>query len=392
MLPFKIAFRFIFKSPIQNLLIIFSIIVGVGIQFFILAMSGTLSNVILEHTTSYNEHIIVSKKQRLTNYILPMDFSMKEQILSENPEISKANYYTFDKRVTLKYKSLPEISFIVQTVDNEDGFAFYGLTEEKHLKSGHFPTEKNQILLTKQFADQYMIENYDWVTLTFVRPDNVFLHADYQVVGTFDLGLYRHSFNYTVITIDALPEGYDFDYNSMIIQVENPRDVEKVAERIKTYFDLSKVEVKTWKEITPEISLLDTAQVIVTFLIQLFISIAIFIVVSSIIGFSVHQKSKQIGILKAMGLKDIFVSEVFLLQSLILGFFGAVGGLIGGTVFLKMYEGYMVYEDGSPRILINYHWYYYIISVGIIAATVLLASLISIRRAKKVSIIELIKT
>lgn len=392
MLPFKIAWRFIFKSPIQNLLTIFTIIIGVGIQFFILTMSGTLSTIILDNVTLYNEHILVSNQTSTQPNRMQYNPALIEQILDENPEISKAHFNAVDYNVFLKYESLPEIKFSTIIIDSKEGFSFYGLDQEKHLVSGRLPVENDEVILTREFTEKYLIENDTWITLFFNRPSGVVLQKDYKVVGTFELGIYKLSTSYVLLSMDALPEGFVINQYNIVMQVENPRNVEDVAKNIEQYFDLSVRKIRTWKDVYPDIVLLDNAQVIVIYMIQIFISFSIFIVVSSILGFSVHQKSKQLGILKAMGLKDNFVSQVFLLQSIILGFFGAIGGLIGGSIFLRLYQNFMVYEDGTPRIIITYQWYYYLISVGLIALTVLLASLISIRRAKKITIIELIKT
>jgi len=391
MLPIKIAWRFIIKSPIQNIMTILTIVIGIGIQFFILSISDTLSNIILDHTTSYNEHILIINRLEST-IPLEADQNLKEQILADIPEIELFNYMLSISTVTLSTDNLPPIKFIVRAVDDEKGFDFYGLTQAKHLTSGSFPTEPNQILLTKQFAEQYMISDNEWITLNYSPMFGVPVSIQYQVTGTFDLGLFRQSHAYTIILASTLPDGYQYESNYGVAQLKDPRKADEVAEQLKSYFDLDNFEVQTWKDYAPEIYMLDTAQVLVITLIQVFLSIAILIVVASIIGFSIHQKSKQLGILKAMGLKDHDVSLVFFLQSLVLGFVGTILGLIGGTIFLRLYQDYMVYEDGTPRIIFHYNLDNYLLAVLTVLITVILASFFTMNRAKRVYIIELIKT
>ncbi len=391
MLPFKIAWQFIIRSPLQNVITVLTIIIGVGIQFFILSIGETLTNIILEHTTAYNEHIIINANG--TNFVpLTKDQALKQEILEQIPEIELFNYMLSIDSVSISTDFIPPVKFTVRAIDDENGFKFYGLTEEKHLTSGTFPTEPNQILLTKQFANQYMIQDMDWITLTYSPSQNQVYTVQYQVSGTFDLGLFRQTFAYCIVLFSDLPPEYDLHSVYGVVQITDPRDAQKIADQIKPYFNPDDFDVQTWKDLSPEIYLLDTAQVLAISLIQVFISFAVFIVVASILGFSVHQKSKQLGILKAMGLRDKNISLVFLLQSFILGFIGTIGGLIGGTIFISIYQDFMTYDDGTPRVILRYDWSNYVISGFVIAITVLLASLISIRRAKKVSIIELIKT
>src|SRR5690606_20728078 len=145
-----------------------------------------------------------------------------------------------------------------------------------------------------------------------------------------------------------------------VMQVNDARNADIVAETIKTYFNHDLFFVKIWKDLFSKSYMLDTVQVLSISIIQVILSFAVFVVVASILGFSIHQKSKQLGILKAMGLQDTKVSFVFLLQSLILGLFGTLGGLIGGTIFIKLYQDFMRYDDGTPRVIFHYDWYNYV--------------------------------
>ena len=47
MLAFKTAWRFIIKSPFQTLTVILAVIIGIGGEFFILALGDVLNEMIL---------------------------------------------------------------------------------------------------------------------------------------------------------------------------------------------------------------------------------------------------------------------------------------------------------------------------------------------------------
>lgn len=170
-------------------------------------------------------------------------------------------------------------------------------------------------------------------------------------------------------------------------------EVEKTLDNIKkpVLDTLGDVKIYSWKLVNPDAELLNLAQIAVVTTIEIFISIAIFVVVVSMLNYQIQQKYHQLGILKAIGVKDSKIYKIFIYQTFIISIPGIIIGLIGGTIVFTEYGKYMVYPDGSPRFNITFNIFDYFIASLIIIATVLLASVLTIRRLKKKTIIELIK-
>jgi len=70
--------------------------------------------------------------------------------------------------------------------------------------------------------------------------------------------------------------------------------------------------------------------------------------VASVLIVSVMQKSREIGILRAMGISRGQILRVFLLQGGLLAFSGAIGGSLAGLAALLMWQRYMRNPDGTP--------------------------------------------
>ena len=68
-------------------------------------------------------------------------------------------------------------------------------------------------------------------------------------------------------------------------------------------------------------------QSISSLMIQIFIVVSVVIAIASILAITVFQKSRQLGILKAMGIKDRQASLIFIYEGLIIGVIG--GGAWG---------------------------------------------------------------
>ncbi|NTV89182.1 MAG: FtsX-like permease family protein, partial [Clostridiales bacterium] len=102
-------------------------------------------------------------------------------------------------------------------------------------------------------------------------------------------------------------------------------------------------------------------------------------------------KSKQLGILKAMGIKNRTASLIFLFQGLILGVFGAIGGVGIGLGLAYMFTKFAVKADGTPVVALYIDPEFIVISglIGVAAAT--LAALVPARRSSRLDPMEVIR-
>ena len=126
-------------------------------------------------------------------------------------------------------------------------------------------------------------------------------------------------------------------------------------------------------------------------MIQIFVLISVILGIASVLAISVLQKSKQLGILKAMGIKDSIASLIFLFQGLILGVFGAILGVAFGLGLAVSFTKFAVAADGSPIIDLYIDPKFIIISgiIAVVSATV--ASVIPANRSSRLDPMEVIK-
>ena len=84
-----------------------------------------------------------------------------------------------------------------------------------------------------------------------------------------------------------------------------------------------------------------------SWMIQVFIIIAVALGIASVLVVSVVQKSKEIGILKAVGTSTARVRRIFLIQGGIVGMFGAVAGAALGAGLSLLFSSFAQNPDGS---------------------------------------------
>src|SRR5690606_1873769 len=114
------------------------------------------------------------------------------------------------------------------------------------------------------------------------------------------------------------------------IQVADVFTADAAAEEIENRIDRADLTVENWKDNNEELLSGLQGQTFSSLIIQVVVLFSVVIAIASVLSITVAQKSRQIGILKAMGITDGFASRIFIIQGFILGLFGAGIGLALG--------------------------------------------------------------
>src|SRR5690606_34958764 len=190
--------------------------------------------------------------------------------------------------------------------------AVYGLAER--IVSGEFSLDDGQILVGAGFAADTGLTAADDIAL--VLPAG--REGDFTVAGVFDLGAAaandRLAFTDAGSVGDALGLSED-EYSAIEIQVDDVFASTEVAGRL----DAEGVTVVDWQAENQELLSGLAAQSGSSLMIQAFVLVAVALGIASTLAISAVQKTRQIGILKAMGMTDAAAGRIFLLQALILG-------------------------------------------------------------------------
>ncbi|PKK87218.1 MAG: ABC transporter permease, partial [Tenericutes bacterium HGW-Tenericutes-8] len=262
---------------------------------------------------------------------------------------------------------------------------------EDKLVSGRMPQANNEIILGNYFIDELGIDLND--TLTIQIP--TLTDKQLTVVGFYDFEVKQINELWAVSnlsTAQALRETSD-----VVDQIETQIDEAK-------YFDAEVIAPIVIRAIGSDYvasdwmsnnaSLLSglQGQSISSLMIQVFVLISVVLGIASILAIIVLQKSKQIGILKAMGIKNADASLIFLFEGLILGVFGAITGILLGLFLLFSFQTFAIDQTtGDPVIPLFIDYGFIGISALIAVGVSTLAALIPARKSSKLSVIEVIR-
>ncbi len=127
-------------------------------------------------------------------------------------------------------------------------------------------------------------------------------------------------------------------------------------------------------------------------MIQAFVIISVVLGITSVLAITVLQKSKQLGILKAMGVNDGTSAQIFMFQGLILGVFGAISGVGLGLGLSYAFTTFAVDSTtGQPIIALYIDQNFVLLSMFIAIIACIGASLIPAIRSKRLTVIEVIR-
>ncbi|MFH0993236.1 MAG: FtsX-like permease family protein, partial [bacterium] len=151
------------------------------------------------------------------------------------------------------------------------------------------------------------------------------------------------------------------------------------------------IAVVDWKSLNEELLSGLNGQSASSIMIQVFVTLSVILGIASVLAITVLQKSRQIGILKAMGIKDGQASLIFLFEGMILGVFGALVGVGLGLGLAVSFTTFALNADGSPVVPLFIDPGFIALSALIAFSSASLASLIPAKRSTRISIIEVIK-
>lgn len=370
MLALSIAARFLRSARAQTALIIAGIGVGIAVQIFVGSLITSLQADLVDSTVGSSPHIsIVAEDGGPVSATLAQSAGSEPEVVAAIPV----------RRMSALYVEGDSIPLSITGGDAADLNAIYGLSDR--IAEGDYSLDRGEILVGVRFADRAGVQPGDLLEL--VLPDGS--TAEYTVSGMFDLGAAaandRLAFLDPASMADALGLTGD-EYSAIEIQVDDVFTSTAVAARLEA----EGLTVTDWQAENEELLSGLAAQSGSSLMIQAFVLIAVALGIASTLAISAVQKTRQIGILKAMGMSDAASGRIFLLQALMLGSAGVALGV--GLGYLLIWGFSFAPVDFSVRPSASL----ILISAGVGIAVALASSVIPSRSTSRIDPIEVIQS
>ena len=375
-LAFSIAKRFLGYSKGQTVLIAIGIAIGVSVQIFIGLLITGLQEGLIDKTVGSSPHITITHPAQES-------FLQSSSGLEMMDDFTAVGYQLDVPVFIIKDESIDSLLLRGISEGTDD---IYGFSSK--LISGRMPNEKNEVILGDSLADKLELSLNDTLTVVTIDRQTV----DVTVVGTFDLKVAALNNSWMISTLQASQSLVDSEnkITSIEIQIKDVFTSDVLVEEIEQTLG-SGLTTTHWKLANEELLSGLNGQSISSIMIQIFVLVSVVLGIASVLAITVLQKSRQIGILKAMGIQDRSASFIFLFQGLILGVWGAVLGILFGLGLIFAFTTFARNPDGSALIAIRYDIPFIVFSGSVAIISALFASMIPAIKSKKLSPIEVIR-
>lgn len=381
-LPFKIAVRFLKSSKGQTALIALGIAVGVSVQIFIGSLIQGLQKSLINKTIGNSSQITISSN---TDDRFIKDYSeiINKIKTSDNRII---NISVASDVPALVNEDEKNYSVLVRGMNIEDSDKIYNI--KKRIYEGREPKSELETIIGKELQQELGAEIGDKLQI-ITNSGEI---NELTITGFYNLNVASINKSWMITTLETSQRIFSLDnrITGIEMQVNEVFKADEIASKLIPTLD-NNFKVDNWKAQNAELLSGLNGQSISSIMIQVFVLISVSLAIASILAITVIQKSKQIGILKAMGIKDRSASLIFLFQGLLLGVMGAILGVLLGLLLGVVFTKFALNPDGTPVVdlYIDYGFIALSAIIALISATV--ASLIPAKRSSKLNPIEVIR-
>jgi ABC-type lipoprotein release transport system permease subunit len=342
---FKLAYRNIWRNKTRSLLS--ALAVGIGMALLLLMVSvleGEMTGALQNTIRLQSGHLQIRPASYDENKI-----SLKWEDLIENPE-----------QVAAKIKSLPQVTVAtprlsasaILTVSNESkGVQILGIEPDsaanqpfqEGLLSGEFlkADDREGILIGNILADKLNLKVNDKVNLLVTTSNGDVNEQQFTVRGIFTTRTpgYDESTIFMPIAKAQAITTTENHASTIFVLLQNSESAETVAQALQS----NNYKILTWREQNQFIVQFEdyaNAFFIVLYLIVLGITAT---VVTNTLVMAVFERTREIGILSAIGMKGRGIMAQFLAEAALLATGGVIGGLIIGGAIVAYFTAYGIY-------------------------------------------------
>ena len=330
----EITFRYLKtrkKDGFLNIISIFSFIgisLGVAVLIIVMSVMNGFRTELINKIVGFNPHITIKPYEnsisvdKLNNKELK---KISEELLYSNSGEAIIISQDFTKGIVLRGYSQKDFSKL--NVVNKGRFS--GNSKKLY---------KNNISIGKELSFDLELKIGD--KLSIISPSgietiigNLPKQEVFTVGSIFESGLADFDRNIAFINIDTLDNFFDFnkDDRNLEIYLKNPSDIVIAKNKVKEVF---KDEfIYTWADMNSSLfSALKVERNVMFIILSLIILVAAFNIISGL-TILVKNKTRDIAILKSIGVLNKSITKIFFLVGVTIGTTATIFGILLGVLF-----------------------------------------------------------
>ncbi len=363
---FKIAIKNLSKRKLRSWLTMLGIFISIATIFTLISLSLGLQEAVKEQFEMLGtDKFFIMPKAMMSGGTASGNYMLTEKDVSfieKKGGIERITYYTMGN-VKVEFKE--EVKYLVAIGTPPEDIEIFSEAGSWKVKEGKFPEDKDKtgVFLGADFNKEKIIFEKAISVGNKIKING----EDFKVVGI------------------AEPIGNPSDDSSIVLPIESFREIMNLSERV----DVILIQVKEGENVTevskeiekslrkyrgitektqdftvstPE-ELLESFQIVLKIITAFLVSIAGISLVVGAVGIantmytSVVERTREIGVMKAIGAKNSDIAQIFLIESGLLGLVGGIIGVILGYLISKIVEIVAVNQLNTNLLQVAAPWY-----------------------------------
>ncbi len=343
--PLFIALRYLKGGRGNPFLSVITLISITGVTLGVAALIITLSVMngfhedLRDKIVGTNAHLVILKEgaEGLANYKeLGRRVERMDHVLATSP-------FIFGQAMIRSSTSSLGVVIRGINIDKETGVTALA---ENIIKGKLKNFGPNSLILGKELAMSLGADVGEWVRV--ISPKGIAMPVgmkprfkNFEVIGIFDTGMYEYDSTLAYVTLDSARRlfGMGNVITGLQVKIDNIHQAGKMDKRIQKELGYP-YWVRNWMELNSNLfAALRMEKITMTVILVLIILVAAFNIASALI-MKVIRKTKEIGILKAMGAQRKSIMSIFIMEGLIIGLMGTLLGTFIGSLICFLQDKY----------------------------------------------------
>jgi len=317
------------------------IFIGVAAIIIVLSVMNGFHEELKNRILGLTPHIVITKYS--LEYISNYDSLLS--IIRQYPGVISAEPFIYNKTIIRKENTSDGI--IVRGIMTNSGIEIIDL--KKTIIQGNFDLNGDNVILGTDLARSIGARVLDDISLVApfageATPLGVLPRIKrYTVSGIFDAGMYDYNSSFVYVGLANLQEFLKIgDVASGIeVKVKNINNTTKTTSGLKKMLRFP-YRVQDWISMNRNIFTALRLEKVVTFIVLVLIVLVAAFGIIGLLVTMVLRKTKEIGILNAMGTKKKSIVKIFILSGFLIGVIGTVSGTVFGVVVSLILNKYHI--------------------------------------------------
>jgi lipoprotein-releasing system permease protein len=320
------------KDGFLNVISIFSFIgisLGVAVLIIVMSVMNGFRTELINKIVGFNPHVTV--KSYDNNGI------QRDKLKNNNLKLISKNLIFSNSGEAIILKNNTSKGIVLRGYKAKD-FSKLSIIKNDKFKGNNSILDKDFISIGNELSFSLDLKIGDEITL--MSPSGVETiigsmpkQKTFIVTSIFNSGLADFDNNIALINLDTLDDFFDFEKKdrNLEIYLKDPKNIEKQKQIVQKIFD--KEFIYTWSDMNSSLfSALKVERNVMFIILSLIIIVAAFNIISGL-TILVKNKTRDIAILKSIGVLNKSIVKIFFLIGVIIGTSATIFGIFLGVIF-----------------------------------------------------------